>query len=503
VHIVTVLKTIELRPLLIAAAFVCVLVGVATPAGAQAGLNDPATGDDPPAAESTPTPSPTPPPDVNAEEEEIFKEHAEKVAAQAEAREGTVPEEEVEASSDRIMYRDQLDIEEEPMKKKWDRFIDALSGLTHYSFFDSKLRFRLGLRFQADGTLVAASDQLEQNVGDLSNSVDFRRFRLFAEGIYRMMYFRAEFDFAEDAGFKSLYLEGRKGGLAVWGVLLGKFRYGLFQEPFGLEQNVSSYDTSFVEFSLPSATFAPGANLGAMVYDASANRRWNWAVGAFSVGQTTADNQSNSTLSVTGRGGFRPIMRDDGRHMLHVGLSLSTRSPQGSDIRYQSRPEARFVDPLISTGFMPSNQNHLFGLEAAWKRGGFWSQAELIRATVATPEGDLDFGGFTFHVGWFPSGLSRPWDGLNAIWGRVRPKHRYSWGNPVKDKGGVWEVVGRFSTSDLRDGYIEGGEMWNATGGINWYLGAMSKLQFNWVHSRVDGSGYANIWILRYQFAVQ
>jgi phosphate-selective porin len=502
VLIVTVVKSTKLRPLFIAAAFVCVLVGVATPAGAQAGLNDPATGDDPPAAESTPTPTPIPPSNETADGE-IIKEHAEKVAAQAEAREGTVPEEEEEASSDRIMYRDQLDIQEEPIKTKWKRFKDALNGITHYSFFEGSLRFRLGMRFQADGTLVSESDELEKNFGPIPSSAEFRRFRVFAEGIYRKMYFRAEFDLAEDAGFKNFYLEGREGGLAVWGLLLGKFRYGLFQEPFGLEQNVSSFDTSFVEFSLPSATFAPGSNLGAMVYDASANRRWNWAVGAFSVGQTSADNQSKSTLSLTGRFGYRPIMRDDGRHMLHVGLSLSTRSPSGSDVKYESRPEARFVDPLISTGAMPSNKNNLLGLEAAWKRAGWWFQGEWIRASVATTEGDRYFGGLTFQVGWFPDGHSRPWDGLNAIWGRVRPKRRYRWGNPVQGSGGIWEVIGRFSTSDLTDREIDGGELWNATGGVNWYLGATSKLQFNWVHSRVEDSGYANIWILRYQFAVQ
>jgi phosphate-selective porin len=41
------------------------------------------------------------------------------------------------------------------------------------------------------------------------------------------------------------------------------------------------------------------------------------------------------------------------------------------------------------------------------------------------------------------------------------------------------------------------------TAGINWYVSATSKFQLNWVHSKVEDSGNADIWVLRYQFAIQ
>jgi hypothetical protein len=201
--------------MVIAFLVVALALAISAPAGAQVVPAAP-----PPAADSTPVPSSTPDPVSEAEADGAGAPVDEQ--EMPEARDDAVPEEEEEASSDRIRYRDPLDIKEEPLKLKWNNFLKGLRGITQYSLFDNQLRFRLGFRLQADGTLVRPSSDLEAALGDMPNGVDFRRFRLFAEGILRKMYFRVEFDFAADAGFKSVYLEGREGGLEIWGHLLGR-----------------------------------------------------------------------------------------------------------------------------------------------------------------------------------------------------------------------------------------------------------------------------------------
>jgi len=462
-------------------------------------------------AQERPTDPTAPPrPDVTAQQAspddagESDASPAENDAQDAEGRVGVVPTKDEGASSDRIRYRDPLDILEEPFGTKWERFLDGLQGITQYSFWDGQLRFRLGLRFQVDGTLVSPSDLLEQDLGPMAEGVDPRRFRLFAEGVLKRMYFRVEFEFATDIGLKTAYFEGREGGLAVWDHFLGKFRYGLFQEPFTLENNMSSFDTSFVEISMPVAAIGPGANLGAMVYDASSTRTFTWAVGVFSVGQDTVDNASRSLLSLSGRFGYKPKARDDSEVVLHFGASVSHRSLAGDAVRYEARPEARFVRPFADTGDIPSNRAMLYGLETAWRYNDTWAQAEWLGAHVDTPTGTERFGGLVLQVGRFLTGMSRPWDDLYGVWGRVRPDEKYTGGNPFKaSNGGEWEIAGRYSSIDLTDGMTQGGQVRDITLGVNWYPAETWKLQFNWIRSRVEDSGHANVWVLRYQLSVR
>ncbi len=447
---------------------------------------------------------PSLPPPPQAAEGEFPGSAAEETGQSPLEKADAVPDEGEEASSDRIQYRDPLSIDYEPMGDKWNRFKEALLGITRYSLYDDQLRFRIGGRFQLDGTLISPSNGLTTTIGETDNSVDFRRLRLFAEGIFKNMYFRAEADFAADAGFKSAYLEGREGGLAVWDVLLGKFRYGLFQEPFTLENSMSTFDTTFVEVSMPLVTMGPGSNIGAMVYDASENRRFTWAAGAFSFGRSDNDNAATSVLSLTGRFGFQPTRHNDGERMLHLGLSFSSRTPTNDKERYEARPEARFVRAFADTGDIEANKNTLFALETAWKSGRSWAQVEWIGSNLdAFGAGSLKFQGFAVQGGLFLTGETRPWDSLVGVWGRVRPGRDYHGGNPFKpSNGGAWEIAARYSTVDLNDGPVQGGQVRNLTLGVNWYVNATSKLQFNWVPSRVEDKGNANTWILRYQYAI-
>ena len=117
---------------------ILLVLAFATTAAAQAGMNDPPTQVEPPAA---PTPAPTPTTEPASDDAPEAEEKPTK-------REDTVPEEDEAASSDRIQYRDPLDIDQEPVKLKWDNFVSGFRGITQYSFFDNKLRFRLGGRFR-------------------------------------------------------------------------------------------------------------------------------------------------------------------------------------------------------------------------------------------------------------------------------------------------------------------------------------------------------------------
>jgi phosphate-selective porin OprO/OprP len=286
-------------------------------------------------------------------------------------------------------------IEPEPIRLKWNRFVEAMRGLTRYSLFDGKMRFRLGGRFQVDGTAGNADEALTAKYGDVESRFDFRRGRIFAEGRVRNMDFRIEFDFFADSGFKDAYLEGTEGGLAIWGHHLGKLRYGHFKEPFSLERQMSGFHLGFLEWSLPVSTFAPGRNVGFMVHDKAKSGRFSWAFGVFSFGKRADDNASTSTFSLTTRWTGLPIYSDDGRTLLHLGASFSSRNPSSDTVQYRSRPEARFAPYLTDTGEFDARGNQLLGFEVAGLRGPVWFQGEYIEAmTDSELLGDPSFSGF-------------------------------------------------------------------------------------------------------------
>jgi phosphate-selective porin OprO/OprP len=476
----------------------------------------------PPAPSPTTTPtleavetveaSPTPTPQMEPPEESEIVAEATPVstpepagdldeAAEASPAPTTVSEKEIPEEP-----KEQFDLNAYPEsakltpRKKWDDFKDGVRGLLVWDFFDSRLTVRAHARIQADGTLARADEKMESFHGELGNSLDLRRLQVFAQGtIDHHLRYSLSFDFGADAGFGDIFVEGREHGLNVFGYRVGQFRLGSFQEPFSFERVMSSYYTGFLERSLPVWAFAPGNNLGYMVFDTTKNKRFSWAVGFFSWGQANEDNASTSVLSVTSRITWLPVYRDGGTKLLHVGGSFSTRDPSGST-RYRSRPEARFVDFLVDTGEFAASRIKLYGLEFVGVRGPLSFQSELIVSDVSgTDLGRATFWGSYVQVSWFFTGEHKSYDTQLGVFSRVIPKEE-SQGIFRKRPGGGLELTGRISNVDLDEGGIAGGQMTDLSFGVNWYLSANSAVKFNYINSNVKDRGRANVFVLRYQF---
>jgi len=398
--------------------------------------------------------------------------------------------------------------EPEPSKQtfrsKWGTFRDATRGLLTWNLFGGRLTLRGYARLEVDGTKWAFDDKLAAYYDrDQNTQVDMRRLSFHITGtIDHHIRYVAGFEFGPDYGPSDIYVEGIDEGLKVFGYNIGKFRAGYLQEPFSISRVTSSYDSGFLERSLPSWTFGPGDNVGYMIHDTTRKGRLTWQVGFFSFGVGNDANASGSSLSVTGRVTGRPVYRDDGRKLVHVGLSYSTRSPRGSATRYRSRPEARFVDFLVDTGDLDSSRIQLLGLEAAAVRGPLWIMAEGIQSRVTTAAyGDVAFWGSSVEAGWFVTGETRRFDQSCACFGRVIPDSKYVSGLPLRQKdGGAFEIVGRLSGVDLNDGAVQGGRLRDYSVGVNWYVNASSRVMFDVIRADAQDRGNAGIVLLRYQY---
>lgn len=383
-------------------------------------------------------------------------------------------------------------------KGRWIRLLSALQDATRYDVKDGMFRFSLGVRLQVDATLAHEDAQLETDVGKIPSSFKFRRGRVFAEGrLFRTLDFKFEYDFAADQGIKDAYLEGAKFTKHF------KWRFGHFKEPFSLARQTSAFQLGFIEWALPVPTFSPGRNLGVMLRHSEVNDRLFWALSATTAGKTTDDNRTDSNISFTGRLTGLPTMRDEGRRLVHLGISATVRDPSGNTTQLSTRPEARFVPFFADTGSIVANDSTTTALEFAAVLGPTWVQAEWFRnATESTQDGDLEFGGGYVEAGWFLTGEHRLYVPEEAAFGRLTPTQLFRGGNPFRkgSKGGALEFVGRASTTDLNDGLVQGGELRNFSFGMNWYTSQINRVSLNYVHSYLRDIGRANIVLLRFQY---
>ena len=389
----------------------------------------------------------------------------------------------------------------DPWLSKWGRFRTASRDITTWNFKEGMFRMRFGFRFQGDGTAGSVSTDLEALVGDIESTFKARRFRLFADGDFlRRYHFRFEYDFAADAGLKDAYIDN----VFRYKLKSVAFRLGHFKEPFSLARHNSSNYNAFHEWALPVQAFAPGRSFGIAGYGNHLSGRLGWSVGAFTRSKTTDDNRSTADLTFTGRVAGLPQYKDEGKRLVHLGLSLSARSPKGNDVSYAARPEARFAPFFIDTGALSADTVILADVEVAVVRGPFWVQAEFMTAhPEVTDEGTLTFGGAYAEMGWFFTGESRPYRKHDNTFGRVEPiRPLRARGNPFTkgSDGGAIELVGRLSGLDLNDGSVQGGRMHDLSLGINWYLTRANRLGVSYIRSRVEDVGYANIALIRYQF---
>jgi phosphate-selective porin OprO/OprP len=132
-------------------------------------------------------------------------------------------------------------------------------------------------------------------------------------------------------------------------------------------------------------------------------------------------------------------------------------------------------------------------------------QGECFYSAVdSNTAGDPNFSGYYALISYFLTGEYRPYNAKMGSFGRLKPKNDYDLSN---GSYGAWELAARYSSIDLNDAGIQGGEVADFTLGINWYLNPNSRVTLNWVHAEIEdrtqgvtiGDGSADIVQSRFQ----
>jgi len=349
----------------------------------------------------------------------------------------------------------------------WDNGLRAKTA-------DGSVSLKFGGRLQYDWTWYDDDEVEEVGLGEVSDSAEPRRARIYLEGSFnKRISFKVQYDFTGgDADFKDVYLELNQ--LPV----VQNLRFGHFKEPFALNELTSAKYILFIERSLPSEAFAPSRNVGAMVHGTLLDERMTLAGGIFrdtdDFGQTGEFSAAADDEHVfTGRATVLPWYEDKGRRLLHLGGAYSYRHLKGNDnaARFRTRPETHVGPRLVDTNFGPidivdAEDVSLFGGEIALVCGPFHCQAEYMAAMVESNlRDDPVLDGWYVQAGYFLTGEHRPYKKSEGAFDRVKPLKPYDKGGP-----GAVELKIRFSGIDLEDASLAGGTENNLSFGVNWYL---------------------------------
>lgn len=355
-------------------------------------------------------------------------------------------------------------------------------------------KIKMGGRIQYDVMFISQDDSLDAHF-DAKDGTEFRRARLYTAGtIYNNIKFKFQVDFAPGkVVLKDVYIQITK--IPV----VGNFRVGHMKEPFGMEKMTSSNFVTFMERSLTNQ-FDFDRSLGFMIFNQHFNKRLSWAAGYFypdlNLGKYYGD-QYHFTFRLSGL----PLYKTESAYrVLHLGIGYSYQFHNNKEFSYKTRPEAHLAPKYLSLKIDELNRNNSFKGEFALVIGSISFQSEYTITGIKPSSNssyrkdnyflDSFFGTFS----WFITGEHKNYNPSKTAFDRLKPKKNFG-----KGGAGAFEVAVRYSSINMNNEDLSGGQMNNLTAGLNWYLNPATKFAFNYVYSDVKTLGKSNIFQMRFQ----
>jgi len=394
-------------------------------------------------------------------------------------------------------------LSEESDSKAWWRDVDlTLPGmLTDWRIYqkdglridaaDNRLRLKLNASLWGDAGDIDTDDSIETAFPGIRGSTTrIPRARLTLRGwVYESGDFKLQLELAQKPQMKDAWFRFNPVPY------LGRIRVGNMREPFSLDNSTSGGNLTFMSRALPTLALAPGRNIGIATQNTAFDEHLTWAVGwfwntaSFSDFAGAKDALSESigndlTVRVTGL----PRYEDEGRDLVHLGLSVSRQQYSG-DSRIRAVPETALIDDnLVDTGQFRPERAILLAPELALVRGPWAFQAEYFHAAQRLSSGSARLKGVYASASYVFTGESRHYDRTAGVFDGVRPKRKFAFGS---DGWGAWEAALRLSKVDLNDGALSGGRQTDLTAALNWYINDDTRLMLNYVTGRVKGRGHS------------
>lgn len=213
-----------------------------------------------------------------------------------------------------------------------------------------------------------------------------------------------------------------------------------------------------------------------------------WNMGFF--GNVLNKNLAFSTYRHTfvGRAAYVNIS-PSGRTVLHAGAGYRFGTPEDDKIQLRSRPEVYPTTYFIDTGSFAATNTQILAPEAYYRSGPWLFGTEyMIQRVKAPASGNPLFHGGEWFASWIATGETRTYSTRCGCFEAVSPRRTVFEGGP-----GAWEVVTRFSRTDLDGGTLKGGTFWRFTPMVNWHMSDHVRLEFSYGVGTLDRFGLSGV----------
>lgn len=311
----------------------------------------------------------------------------------------------------------------------------------------------------------------------------FRRLRIAAKGkLSKAISYSADFDFtAGKIAYRNVNI------IYKMPKNYGKFTFGSFDEPTGLDMLTSSKYMTFIERAMMTTTQFGKYSTG---FRYANQKILNGKIGlqlayTFNGKGSLAyqDNDLYGGNNILGRITGKVYENKEKKQLIHIGFNYENRNDDKNDFKYKSFTTENSMGKKItiaSAGKLKNTSD--IGFELAAVIGSFSVQGEFESATINTDLNTFKSNGYYGYISYFITGENRTYK--NSIFGRVKPKKNF-----LKDGGfGAIELVGRYSVMNLNSNKDPNDidnkkyEIANITLGFNWYLNPHTRLMYNYIN---------------------
>lgn len=349
------------------------------------------------------------------------------------------------------------------------------------------LTLRVGGGFLYD---FAAYDQnaAGQAQAPLSAASAIRDFRLLAKG---------KFKFAPRFSYTIGYM--RDVPAQTWrfrqtGIMMdvpelhGDLFVGRTKEGFSTSKIMVGYQGWTMERSTANDAFLPILADGFKWTGTAFRNRLSYNLGWFVDTLFGGQNESyvKNDQQFAARAVWLPFMGQEDRPLLHLAVEYRYGASNNGYLQYRSRPESYLAQEyFLDTGKFPANHADTLGFEAYYRPGPFMMGSEYYINQVDSPQtGNPVFHGGEIFAAYLLTGETRPYNSRGGYFERISPARPVFSGGP-----GAWELVLRYSYTDLDDGTIHGGKFWRITPMVNWHLSDNVRLEFAYGYGVLDRLG--------------